>query len=147
MSPSIAVIARFMPRPGSRAALRDMLETMLTPTRAEEGCRTYDLYESADDSGFVLFERYRSRGALDAHRASPHYVDYRAKVTELLAQPIKVDVLFAIDEAADYERGSGYSSDRLTTMASWLVRAITTSAGVLASGFSSRCGTYGGTKM
>ena len=99
MSPSIAVIARFTPRPGSREALRDLLKTMIAPTRAEDGCRTYDLYESADDSGFVLFERYRSRRALDAHRASSHYVGYRAQVVELLEQPIEVSVLDVVDEA------------------------------------------------
>lgn len=99
MSPTIAVIARFTPRPGSRDALRDLLKTMTGPTRAEDGCRTYDLYENGDDGGFVLFERYRSRVALDAHRASPHYVYYRTKVTELLSRAIEVSVLDVVDEA------------------------------------------------
>jgi len=96
---SVAVIARFAPRPGSREALRALLKTMVTPTRSEDGCRTYDLYESADGGDFVLFERYRNRRALEAHRASPHYVDYRAQVTELLTGPIEVNVLDVVDEA------------------------------------------------
>ena len=41
---------------------------------------------------------------------------------------------------------SGYSSGKLITIASWVLRAITTSARVVGSGFSSRCGRYGGTK-
>ena len=41
---------------------------------------------------------------------------------------------------------SGRRLGRLTTMASWLLRAMTTTASS-APGFSSRCGTYGGTKM
>ena len=36
---------------------------------------------------------------------------------------------------------------RLITMASWVLRAITTSAGVFGSGFSSRCGKCGGMRM
>ena len=36
---------------------------------------------------------------------------------------------------------------RLTTIASWVLRAITTTASDAGSGFSSRCGTNGGTKM
>nr|WP_245850047.1 putative quinol monooxygenase [Mycobacterium angelicum] len=99
LSRPIAVIARFAPRPGSRDALRALLKTMVTPTRSEDGCRTYDLYEIADDGGFVLFERYASRRALEAHRASAHYVDYRARVTELLTGPIEVEVLDIVDEA------------------------------------------------
>jgi hypothetical protein len=40
-----------------------------------------------------------------------------------------------------------FSSWRFTTIASWVVRAMTTIASVSGSGFSSRCGTNGGTKM
>lgn len=42
--------------------------------------------------------------------------------------------------------GSAYSAGRLTTIASCVLRAITITAGLLGSGFSSRCGTNGGTK-
>jgi len=42
--------------------------------------------------------------------------------------------------------GSAYSARRLTTIASCVLRAITITAGLLGSGFSSRCGTNGGTK-
>src|SRR4029077_17472085 len=41
---------------------------------------------------------------------------------------------------------SAYSCRRLTAIASCVLRAITITAGRLGSGFSSRCGTYGGTK-
>lgn len=37
------------------------------------------------------------------------------------------------------------SDSRLTTMASWVVREMTTTASSSADGFSSRCGTNGGT--
>lgn len=43
--------------------------------------------------------------------------------------------------------GSTYSPGRLTTIASCVLRAITTTASSAGSGFSSRCGTKGGTKM
>lgn len=99
MSPSIAVIARFTPRLQSREALRTLLQGMTTPTRAEAGCRTYDLYENADEGDFVLFERYRSRGALAEHRRSTHYVNYRARLNGFLTKPVEVIVLEVIDEA------------------------------------------------
>ena len=51
-----------------------------------------------------------------------------------------------IEIAVYCESVSGYSAGRLITMASWLLRAITTSAVVSGSGFSSRCGRYGGMK-
>lgn len=55
MTSPVAVIARFMPRPDARSALRALLDAMITPTRAEDGCRSYDLYESADGGELVLF--------------------------------------------------------------------------------------------
>jgi quinol monooxygenase YgiN len=99
MSPSIAVIARFTPRPESREALHTLLKGMTTPTRAEHGCRSYDLYESVDGGDFVLFERYRSRSALEDHRGSTHYQNYRAQLSRLLAKPVAVTELAVLDEA------------------------------------------------
>jgi ribosome-associated protein len=40
----------------------------------------------------------------------------------------------------------GYKAGRLTTTASWVERAMTTTASVSGEGFSSRCGTCGGTQ-
>ena len=99
MSPSFAVIARFTPRPESREALHTLLDGMTTPTRAEDGCRTYDLYESVDGGDFVLFERYRSRSALEEHRRSTHYVNYRAQLSGLLTTPVVVTELDVLNEA------------------------------------------------
>jgi quinol monooxygenase YgiN len=47
----------------------------------------------------VLFERYRSRSALQEHRRSTHYQNYRAQLNELLAKPVAVTELAVLDEA------------------------------------------------
>lgn len=65
MTSPVAVIARFMPRPDARSALRALLDAMITPTRAEDGCRSYDLYESADGGELVL-----SNGTAAASRST-----------------------------------------------------------------------------
>ncbi|OSC38983.1 putative quinol monooxygenase [Mycobacterium decipiens] len=100
MSRSIAVIARLTPRPEARTVLRGLLDGMIHQSRLEDGCRSYDLYESADGGELVLFERYRSRNALDEHRRSAHYLRYRAQVAELLTQPVAVTELAPLDEAS-----------------------------------------------
>lgn len=104
MSSPIAVIARFTPRPESVCALRALLVGMTTPTRAEEGCRTYDLYESDAGSELVLFERYLSRSALEEHWRSAHYRRYREQLPALLSRPVTVTVLSPVDEAATLQR-------------------------------------------
>jgi quinol monooxygenase YgiN len=69
----IHVIARFMAREGSDNQLRALLQSMLTPTRAESGCELYELYESDTKGRFYLRETWASQAALDLHLATPHF--------------------------------------------------------------------------
>jgi quinol monooxygenase YgiN len=95
---AVSVFASFRPHPGSEAELRSLLEWMIERTRAEPGCERYDLYEERDGGGALhLFERYRDQDALEAHRATEHYVEYRRRVADLLRDPIGVVVLDPID--------------------------------------------------
>lgn len=97
---AVSVFASFTPLPGKERELHDLLAWMVGQTRAEPGCERYDLYRrQADEVSFHLFERYRDDDALQAHRAAPHYVEYRAKVVDLLEGPIGVVVLDAVDAA------------------------------------------------
>lgn len=101
-SQPIMVIATFNPLPERASDLRDLLGTMLEPTRQEPGCRRYDLYRSDDaEPALHLIESYDDADALAAHRASDHYVQYRAKLPELLASPVEVTVLTPDDVASD----------------------------------------------
>jgi quinol monooxygenase YgiN len=94
----VSVFASFRPRAGSEGALRSLLTWMVERTRAEPGCERYDLYEERDAGGALhLFERYRSPDALEAHRATDHYIEYRRQVADLLEEPIGVLVLDPID--------------------------------------------------
>jgi quinol monooxygenase YgiN len=94
----VSVFASFRPRAEREDALRSLLIWMVERTRAEPGCERYDLYEERDAGGALhLFERYRSPEALEVHRASDHYIEYRRKVADLLEEPIGVIVLDPID--------------------------------------------------
>ena len=53
-----------------------------------------------DDSkniSFHLFEVYKDSKALDFHRNTSHYKNYRSKIVDLLERPIEVKVLSSID--------------------------------------------------
>jgi quinol monooxygenase YgiN len=94
----VSVFASFRPRAEHTEALRSLLTWMVERTRAEPGCERYDLYEEREADGALhLFERYRSPEALEAHRASDHYIEYRRQVADLLEEPIGVVVLDPID--------------------------------------------------
>jgi len=97
----VIVFASFRPAPGREREVEDLLRWMVGHTRAEPGCERYDLYrrKDADEVSLHLFERYRDDEALQAHRASAHYVEYRAKIADMLASPIDVVVLDGLDVA------------------------------------------------
>jgi quinol monooxygenase YgiN len=50
---------------------------MLNPTRAEQGCRLYELYEPNNRGLFYFYEEWESQDALDRHTETPHYKQRR----------------------------------------------------------------------
>jgi quinol monooxygenase YgiN len=67
------VIALLPAKPGSEAVVKGALTALVAATRQEEGCVSYDLYESAAAPGtFVTVELWRSQADLDAHMQTPH---------------------------------------------------------------------------
>lgn len=97
----VLVFASFRPASGKEEEVLNVLKGMVGATRAEPGNETYDLYAAESEEGrtFHLFERYVGQGALEAHRASDHYKQYRADIPDLLDGPIDVVVLQEVDVA------------------------------------------------
>jgi quinol monooxygenase YgiN len=74
------------------------MAAMVEGTRREPGCLRYDLFSAGGEGGgFHLFEIYSDSGALDAHRETDHYKDYRRRAPDLLSEPIGVIVLDPVD--------------------------------------------------
>jgi quinol monooxygenase YgiN len=97
---TVTVVATFAAREGREQDVRELLTWMVAHTRKEPGCVRYDLYgERGDARTFVLVESYQDADALEAHRATDHYVDYRRRIPDMLEEPIAVTVLEPIDVA------------------------------------------------
>ncbi len=103
MADPILVFASFQPKPGLEADVREILNDMIGPTRAEPGNVRYDLYLGQKQGGvpqsYHLFEQYKDQAALEAHRQSDHYKAYRARIADYLAEPVGVQLLSIIDAA------------------------------------------------
>ena len=97
----IVVFASFYPKKEKSNEAKEAILAMISPTRSEEGNEIYNFYESKDDDGknisFHLFEVYKDSVALDFHRNTSHFKNYRSKIADLLDKPIKVKVLKSID--------------------------------------------------
>jgi|HubBroStandDraft_6_1064221.scaffolds.fasta_scaffold989233_2 quinol monooxygenase YgiN len=89
----IRVIARSVARGGMENQLRELLKGMLAPTRAESGCKLYELYESNSKGRFYYYEIWEGQAALDRHVASPHYKHLEQAVGELIQGPFEVNIL------------------------------------------------------
>jgi len=84
MTTSIKIVAILTARPGRIDALRDLLASMLVPSRAEPGNLRYDLWaDEAEPGRFVLDELYENADAVAAHRASGHFQTYLAAINDL----------------------------------------------------------------
>jgi quinol monooxygenase YgiN len=89
----VHVIARSVARTGTEDQLRELLKRMLAPTRAESGCKLYELYESDSKGRFYFYEIWESQAALNQHAASPHFKHLEQTVGELVQEPFEVDIL------------------------------------------------------
>ena len=97
----VVILASFYPKNEKKNEVKEIILAMVNPTRLEEGNEIYNFYEVKNDDGknisFHLFEIYKNPAALDFHKNTSHYKNYRSKIADLLDRPIEVKVLKPID--------------------------------------------------
>ena len=90
----LRVVATIPAKPGSEDVIREALSTLVTATREEDGCVSYDLFESAAAPGtFVTIESWRSQEDFDAHLQTPHIGEAFAVATDHLAGEVAIHPL------------------------------------------------------
>jgi quinol monooxygenase YgiN len=71
-------------KPGKAADLQALLVGMAPHCRAEPGNLRWDVWrDQASGERYVLDELYRDAAAVEAHRQTPHYRDYLARIPDL----------------------------------------------------------------
>lgn len=88
----IYVVATLIVKPGSTEALRGPAAACIAETRKEEGCISYELFQSLGDPDRLVFvERWQTREALTAHSKTPHIAAWReASNPHLVSRTIEV---------------------------------------------------------
>ena len=77
--------------------MRQALRALVPPTREEEGCLAYELFESGSAPGvFVTQERWRGQDDLDAHLQTAHVAQAFAAAGESLATAPDIHPLIAV---------------------------------------------------
>jgi quinol monooxygenase YgiN len=101
------VIASFAAVPGREDDLERLLQWVARASRSEPGCQQYDLFRAERDGrgSFHLIERWDGVAAIDVHRETDHYKEYRAQVGALIEGDVGVLVLTPVAVARPPAQG------------------------------------------
>jgi quinol monooxygenase YgiN len=89
----INVIASIRVKPGQRGAFLDVFLANVPKVRQEQGCIEYfpavDVdaglpAQELDENAVTIIEKWQSVAALQKHLASPHMLEYKEKVKDLV---------------------------------------------------------------
>jgi len=68
----------FIAKEGSEAKMKELLSAMVAPSKAEEGCLFYEIFQYENERRrFMAVETWEDETALDGHKASAHYKIYK----------------------------------------------------------------------
>lgn len=69
----------FIAKDDSIEKMKELLTAMVIPSKAEDGCLIYDIYQYENNKAkFMAVETWRDELALDGHKASSHYKIYKS---------------------------------------------------------------------
>jgi quinol monooxygenase YgiN len=95
---TLSIIAVLKANDGKREELKSALQALISPTRQEEGCLDYALFQLQDSPDvFYMRESWKGQEALDAHIALPHFQAFVQQMDALLAEPLQLVRLNAIE--------------------------------------------------
>lgn len=77
----VFIFARFRARAGQEGALREAIEDVAAPTRAEAGCLSIQGFRSIRDARlFYIHSRWTDEVAFERHAGLPHTVHFLQRV-------------------------------------------------------------------
>ncbi len=69
----------FIAKKGSEAKMKELLSAMVIPSKAEQGCLFYEIFQYKNElQRFMAVETWENKAALDGHKTSAHYAVYKS---------------------------------------------------------------------
>ena len=94
----LRVVAEIIAKPGSEDVIREVLSQLASATQSEDGCNSYELFESAAVPGiFFTLESWHSQAALDAHLQTDHVAAAFAVAGEHVSAAPAIHPLTAVE--------------------------------------------------
>ena len=77
----------FVAKEGDEAKMKELLSAMVIPSKAEEGCLFYEIFQYENDrKRFMAVETWADEAALEGHKTSAHYKVYKSSFEPYCAQ-------------------------------------------------------------
>ena len=84
----------FIAKEGCEEKMRELLTAMVVPSKMEDGCIFYDIFEYENNSRkFMAVESWRDNNALDGHKSTSHYAVYKSSYEPYCEKKYSDDLL------------------------------------------------------
>ena len=84
----------FIAKEGCEDKMRELLTAMVVPSKMEDGCIFYDIFEYENNSRkFMAVESWRDNNALDGHKSTSHYAVYKSSYEPYCEKKYSDDLL------------------------------------------------------
>ena len=84
----------FIAKEGCEDKMRELLTAMVAPSKVEDGCIFYDIFEYENNSRkFRAVESRRDNNALDGHKSTSHYAVYKSSYEPYCEKKYSDDLL------------------------------------------------------
>lgn len=90
MKKSLFIFAEIKPKAEHFEEAKTAIKDILSQTRSEQGCRSFNLFNSPDQSTLYLFEEWDDQNSLDEHYAQPYTTAVFKAYENWLAEPPRI---------------------------------------------------------
>ena len=88
MNEQLIIVAEITAKAGKAEELKEILLSMLAPSRAEAGCVSYTLHQDPKRPEELLFyEIWKDQAAFDFHCDTPHFKQLGPAIEPIIAKP------------------------------------------------------------
>ena len=98
-----SLVVQMEVRPGRREEfLAGMAANAEASVRDEPGCLRFDVCAvDGDENRFLLYELYTDAEAFEAHKASPHFAQWRAVAAQVVANQVNTPGTLLVTHTAE----------------------------------------------
>ena len=94
----VVLAVTWMAKVGHEAEVAALFEKLTVQSRTEPGCAMYQVHRhKTEPRRFFIYEQYKDDAALEAHRASAHFLQYAKKELPKLGERVEGNLYSPIE--------------------------------------------------